>query len=120
MSGRGQEEHRGDERTDDGAGVIHGAMEAVDAPAVGRIGPVREQRVPWCAAHALADAVGKPDGEHLPPAGDERDERARRGREHVTRNHQPAPGAGAIGQATGDNAQQAVGALRHALDEAER
>jgi hypothetical protein len=95
-------------------------MEAVDTPAVGRIGPVREQRVPWCAAHALADPVGKPDGEHLPPAGDERDEWARRGREHVTRNHQAAPGAGAIGQPTGNNTQKAVGALRYALDQAER
>ena len=119
-AGGGQQEYRGGERADHRPGVVHRAMEAVDAPAVARFGPVRKQSVARRAAHALADAVREPDGEHRPPATHERDERPRRRRKRVTRNHQPAAGARAIGQPAGNDAQQAVGALRNAFNQSER
>ena len=72
------------ERAENGAGVIHGAMETEDAPAGRRGRKAREHRVPRCAANALPRAVERPNQQHLRPAC--REARSAAARSRTTRN----------------------------------
>ena len=57
----------------DGAGVIHRAVEAEGAAAEVRRREVREHRVAWCAANALAETIDEAQAEDLGPRVHERD-----------------------------------------------
>ena len=109
-----------EERPGDGAGVIHRAVEAEDAPPRVRRGEVREHRVARRAADALAEAIGETDREHLRPGRRDRDQRPHRRRQAVAAEHELLRRAPAIGQPARDDLEDAVGRFGGPLDHAER
>ena len=61
------EKTRGHERTEYGAGVIHGAVKTVDPPSRAVGGKRCEHRVARRASNPLPDAIEEPDRQHLHP-----------------------------------------------------
>ena len=115
-----EEEERREQRAGDGAGVVHGAVETVDAAADRRGREVGQHRVARRAADALAEAIGEAQRQHLRPRRHQRDERPHRAGDRVARHDDWLGFAGAIGQPAGGNLEDAVRRLCRALDDAER
>ena len=114
------EESSGQQRTEDSTGMIHRAMESVDAAALFLSSKPGEHRVTRRAADAFAQAVGKADPEHVRPRRCDGDERTDGRGDAIADEDQPSGTSALVGQPSGDNLQHAVRCVRNAFDDAER
>jgi hypothetical protein len=98
--------------------MVHRALEAEGAAEVLARRDLGQERVARRAAHALADAVHDPHGQHVPGGRGRRDQRARDRRERVAGDDERLAPPHAVGDAARDDLGQAGHGLREALDEA--
>jgi len=76
---------------DDGAGMVHGAMEAERLPPDGGVGGVGDQRIAGRGPDPLPHTVGKPDEKDRERAGCGGDARPCQGGERVSGEYQSLP-----------------------------
>ena len=116
--GVNEEKQRGNQRAHDGAGVIHRAVETVDAAAQVWRREVAEHGVAWRAANALAEPIDEAQGQHVvqeltsAPAADAPEIRSP--------EHDPLWRTCPVGKAAGGDLEDAIGGLRDTFDDAER
>ena len=115
----GEEGRGGEKRADRRACVIHRAVEAVGAAALGGGHDRGQHGVAGCAAHALAEAVGEPHREHLQGRDRDGHQRAGQGRKAIAEDHERLATRGPVREPAGHELQHARQGLRAALDEAE-
>ncbi len=116
----GQQEYRREQRAENGARMIHGAMEAVDLSAIGGIREIREHRVPRRAAYPLADTIDETQREDASPRACDADERPREPGERIAGDHNRLTPAPAVGEPPGDDLQHAAHGVGCAFDDAKR
>ena len=106
-----------EQRADDRARVVHRAVEPECPPAL--LGSRRrcDQRVARCRAYALSDPIEEPEQQDGHPARRHPDQRSHRVRERVAAEDQRLRGHAAVGEATGDEFQDAGGRLGQPLHE---
>ena len=113
------EDDEPNERPDDGAGGIHGAVQPEDAAAVVFARELGEEGVARGAPHALAETVeGAPRERERPGEGEADDELAHR-RQRVARDHERFARPRAVGPAPREQLREVGGPFGHALDNAD-
>ena len=115
-----QQKERGQRRSNDGACVIHGAVEAEDLPTRRGRGPCREHCVARRAANAFADPVEHANTEYVRPRLRHRDERPNERRHAVSGQDERPPRPCPVGSLPGKYLDQAVCRLGGALHETDR
>ena len=108
-----------EQRTDDGARVIHRTVKSESTAAICRVRGCRDQRVPGRGAEPFADAVQKPQQQHGTPGGRQPDQRARRVRQAIAGDHERFRVHATIRQPARDQLQHARGGFGKALDQAD-
>ena len=109
----------GQERSDEGARIVHGALETERPASLFRRNHVGEQRVAGGRADPLADSIREPDREHLRPDACERDERARDRSDPVSQEHERLAPPDAIRPDARADFGQRGGCLRDPFDQAD-
>ncbi len=109
-----------DERSDHGAGVVHGPVEPVGEAAPFRLDRGGDHRIPRRGAHALSDSIEEPDSEHRSPAGRGGKKGSGENRSRVAPCDERFAAAFAVGEPAEEALSERSGGFRDSLDDADR